>query len=356
MCWRYNKIASAEKAALAEKVALAKKAPETMPEKSGVVIKRTSFDAFGKKLPEAQKDASRRKIVEIDGAEFEGFKLNEFAECIDAILDQRNKIIFVTGAAGTGKSSLVRYIQYHFAHLAPEGQKRNIAVVAPTAVAAIAAGAVTIHSFFGFAHEPADSFIADIQPTNRLKLLQELDILIIDEISMVRADMLDAIEKSLRINRGGDELFGGIQIVMVGDMLQLPPIVTNREKSAFAPAANARYSSRYFPGAHCMQERESPLTIFLKTVRRQTDHEFVRILSDIRMEKNVGSALETLNQKCRRSIPAGICPITIVPTNKSSEEINLRELDKINSPEKTYKAGISGKFDAKDEKSPRRTL
>ena len=332
-------------------VASVKKASETMLKKPSVVIKRTTFDAFGKKLPEAQKDASRRKIAEIDGAEFEGFELKEFAECIDTISDRRNQIIFVTGAAGTGKSSLVRYIQYHFAHLAPDEQKRNIAVVAPTAVAAIAAGAVTIHSFFGFPHEPADSFIADIRPTNRSKLFQKLDILIIDEISMVRADMLDAIEKSLRVNRDGGEPFGGVQIVMVGDMLQLPPIVTNRERSAFAPAANARYSSRYFPGAHCMQNREVYLTV-LETVRRQTDHEFVRILSDIRMAKNVASALKILNQKCRRTIPAGIRPIAIVPTNKSSEEINLRELRKINSPEKAYKASISGKFDANNEKKP----
>lgn len=319
-------------------------------EKSGVVIKRTSFDAFGEKPPETQKDDPRRRIAEIDGAQFWGFDLEEIEECIDTISNPSNRIIFVTGAAGTGKSSLVRYIQYYFAHLATVEEKRNVVVVAPTAVAAIAAGAVTIHSFFGFPHKPPDSFIKDIKPTNQKNLFRELDILIIDEISMVRADLLDAIEKALRKNRGTQKLFGGVQIVMVGDLLQLPPIVaTPKEKMAFAPAPDARYPSRYFLGARCMQKR-TMVTIFLKTARRQIDEEFVRILSDIRMETNIGSALKILNHKCLRPISTDIRPIAIVPTNRDAERINLHELGKIESPEKVYKATISGKFDPNSRK------
>ena len=324
---------------------------KSKPSPSSVVETTAPFPA-GRPAP-LPGGAPPRPIVEIDGKEFEGLELDGFQQCVD-IISRNDPLVFITGPAGAGKSTLVRYIRHHFAHAKPEERRKNIAVVAPTAVAAMAAMGQTIHSFFGFEHKPADSFIDDIRPTERCRLLCEvLDTLVIDEISMVRADMLDAIDKALRVNTGvKDQLFGGIQVVAVGDLLQLPPIVsTPQERQLFPPSPEAAYASAFFYGARCLEERE-PSIALLKQVFRQDDEQFVELLRDVRMERNLDCVLEHLNDKCHRSLPQGWRGVSIVPANRRADFINHTELGKISSPARFYHAITEGEFEVQDRRMP----
>ena len=294
-------------------------------------------------------DGPRRRIVEIDEAEFKGLELGGFQQCVD-IIARNEPLVFITGPAGTGKSTLVRYIRHCFAH---GERRRNIAVVAPTAVAAAAAVGQTIHSFFGFPHVPPDSFIDDIRPTERRRLLCEaLDTLVIDEISMVRADMVDAIDKALRVNRGVEDLFGGVQVVVVGDLLQLPPLVTTpEERKLFPPFPDASYRSAFFYGAHCLEEC-APSIALLKRVFRQDDETFAGLLHDVRMERNLEGALEELNDRCCHPPPDEWRGVFVVPTNSRADDINHRELEQINSPLRRYHAIKEGEFEVQDRRMP----
>ena len=317
-------------------------------DKSGLVEIDAPFP--NGKPPERTRSALRRKIVEIDGREFEGLELEGFQKCVD-IVARNAPLVFITGPAGTGKSTLVRYLRHQFAH---GEQRRNIAVVAPTAVAAMASMGQTIHSFFGFSHRPADSFTDDILPTERNRLLcGALNTLVIDEISMVRADMLDAIDKALRVNTGRDDLFGGVQVVVVGDLLQLPPIVSDQaERRLFPPSPEATYRSAFFFGARCLDGRDILKTVSLRQVFRQDDERFVDILHNVRMERDLEDALEELNNKCCEEIPEGWRGIHIVPTNSQADDINHRALEQIQSPARRYEAIIEGEFEVRDRRVP----
>ena len=315
------------------------------------LTKRTSIDVFQRRFQPPPGDGPERTIAEIKGAEFEGLDLAQFDHCLDVIEQHSNRLVFITGPAGTGKSTLVRYMQYHFAHADPPEQRRNVAVVAPTAVAAMSAKGETIHSFFGFLHHPPASFIHKIKPHPlRTRLFSALDTLIIDEISMVRADMIDAIDEALRVNIGNDELFGGVQIVMIGDLLQLPPIVeTKEEPHLFLPELDAPYPTSFCFSAQCLEgRRDLDKTIFLEHVFRQEESEFIEILHDVRWGRNLREALFRLNEKCaNRPKPEKWGGITLVPTHDKAGEINGREMDKIPHPVKSYPAEKSGNFDIK---------
>ena len=146
----------------------------------------------------------------------------EFQRAFD-LLESTQKNVFLTGKAGTGKSAFLHYFR--------ENTRKKIAVVAPTGVAALNVGAQTIHSFFRL--KPAFVDVKALKP-NRSKVLKELDLLIIDEISMVRADVFDGIDHSLRLARKNDKPFGGVQLCVIGDLYQLPPVVSREEKTFYA--------------------------------------------------------------------------------------------------------------------------
>ena len=288
----------------------------------------------------------RRTVAEIEDEKFEGIEItDDFQSSIDYIARNGPGPLIITGAAGTGKSMLVRYLRYYFSHKAE--RKKNIAIVAPTGVAALSAKAQTIHSFFGFPPITADTHLENIKSTRRDQLFQNLDTLIIDEISMVRADMFDAIEKSLRVHIDEKQDFGGVQIVMVGDFLQLPPIVKQEEWPLFG--FGKRYTTHYVPGAMCLQNREVHHIIDLPRYFRQLDEKFTQCLHAVRERaENCEDALQYLNQHCVRSNPPIERGVILMPYKRSVEETNRKRLDAIQYPLRQYEGKFEGEFRFKE--------
>lgn len=252
------------------------------------------------------------------------------------MLEETSQSFFLTGKAGTGKSTLLKYFRAN--------TKKNFAVVAFTGLAAINVNGQTIHSFFGFPMGFIDT--SKIRPNEVLKeLLGSLDTLIIDEVSMLRADMMDAIDKSLRINRrDSHKPFGGIQLVMVGDMYQLPPIVEKELKDVYG----RYYDTPYFFSADVFKHLSVPL-ITLQTVHRQTDPTFINILNCIRERKNVHSALAALNQHVKydfNELKEGET-VMLTTTNEKARELNSFFLTRIQGLSYSFEAVVTGEFDPK---------
>lgn len=240
--------------------------------------------------------------------------------------------IFVTGKAGTGKSRLLT----HFV----ETTNKVVVLLAPTGMAALRINGQTIHSFFGF--PPRALSEEDIKPSSKRELYRALDTIVIDEISMVRTDMLDAIDQFLRLNgKDGEKPFGGIQMVFFGDLYQLPPIIADEDESKYL-ASN--YNGSFFFDAHVM--RQLPMEkLELTKVFRQKDAEFVRALNTVRIDEANQEMLDYLNQRHApvRSKDRNTF-VTLVTTNKFADLINSQELGKIPSPSFTYTAQLEGEF------------
>ncbi len=252
-----------------------------------------------------------------------------------------NKNIFLTGKAGTGKTT--------FLHNLKKTLHKRMAIVAPTGVAAINAGGVTIHSFFQLPFGPhiPESFMATASvhkfSKERINLIKSLDLLVIDEISMVRADMLDGIDEVLRKYKDRNRPFGGIQLLMIGDLHQLSPVIKDEEWSLL----KAYYDTIFFFSSHALQ-KTNPIRIELTHIYRQTDTTFIDLLNIIRENKQDAQTLETLNQ---RYIP-NFKPaddegyITLTTHNASAQNINAEKLEALTTPTKTFKAEITGDFPA----------
>lgn len=253
--------------------------------------------------------------------------------------------LFLTGRAGSGKTTLLQEVLLE--------ADKSMVVVAPTGVAAINAGGVTIHSFFQIPPAtflPTNDFLFNDRFVNRpmlkehmkmggekQRLIRELDTLVIDEISMVRADLLDAIDFVLRFVRRSTQPFGGIQVVMVGDLYQLPPVVKEVDWSTLSEY----YQTPYFFNAMVWKQAKM-VPIELKKVYRQKDSVFLDMLNNIRDGKLSGEDLELLNT---RYFPDGKQEAILLTThNRSANTVNDRELDSIDAPKLTFKAAIKGKF------------
>jgi tRNA uridine 5-carbamoylmethylation protein Kti12 len=250
-----------------------------------------------------------------------------------------HKNIFLTGKAGTGKTTFLQQIKH-------ESPKR-MAVVAPTGVAAINAGGMTIHSFFQLPFGPFLPNMANDAARQRrfsrekIRLLRSLDLLVIDEISMVRADLLDAIDDVLRRYRDRSKPFGGVQLLMIGDLHQLPPVVKDDEWYLL----REHYQTAYFFGSHALQNTQ-PVSIELKHIYRQSDSTFIDLLNKVRNNKIDAEVLQQLNSRYVPNFePEPDNPyITLTAHNASAQEINAEKLAAIQQPAQSFKAVVQGDF------------
>lgn len=261
---------------------------------------------------------------------------NPLLELAQAYINSTNTLVFLTGKAGTGKTTFLRAIR--------NNSKKKLAVVAPTGVASINAGGMTIHSLFQLPFGPilpgGDSPVLTYNAEKR-DLLQSLELLIIDEISMVRPDVLDQIDLILRSIRGNGHAFGGIQLLLIGDLAQLSPIVRDEEWTLLRPY----YQTPYFFSSRVLQQTPY-VRIELDKVYRQSDPVFVEILNGMRDQSLSASSLETLN---RRYVPdftptAEDPYITLTTHNRNAQQINAERLEKLEVEEVEYKATIRGEF------------
>lgn len=245
--------------------------------------------------------------------------------------------IFLTGKAGTGKTTFLREVK--------QRSPKRMVVVAPTGVAAINAGGQTIHSFFQL---PLSPYVPESRYRERYdfskekkKLLRTLDLLVIDEVSMVRSDLLDAIDDVMRRFRDPRRPFGGVQLLLIGDLQQLTPVVTPADEALL----KAHYNTPYFFGSNALRQTQY-VTIELKQVYRQQDRAFIDILNHIREGQVTAADLERLNQRCisnfHPSPDEGY--IRLTTHNHLADTYNEQELSDIPSRAFTYNARIDGTF------------
>ncbi len=269
------------------------------------------------------------------------FQTNPQLELAFDYVRNTHKNIFLTGKAGTGKTT--------FLHQVKRETPKRMVIVAPTGVAAINAGGMTIHSFFQL---PFGPFLPGSTPDptrqrrfsgEKIRLIQSLDLLVIDEISMVRADVLDAIDDVLRRYRDRYKPFGGLQLLMIGDLHQLPPIVKDEEWYLL----REHYQTMYFFGSQALGKTD-PVSIELKHIYRQSDTSFIDLLNKVRNNLIDESVLALLNSRYVANFkPTEEEPyITLTAHNASAQEINSEKLADIAQPLQTFKASIEGDFPA----------
>lgn len=253
------------------------------------------------------------------------------------VMEDTNKNVFITGRAGTGKSTLLQ----HFRNTT----KKNIAVLAPTGVAAVNVKGQTIHSFFGFKPDITPDMVKGLRPKEKA-IYKELDAIVIDEVSMVRADLMDCIDRFLRIHgKSKKKPFGGIQMIFIGDLYQLPPVVTSRDKAML----DGLYKSLYFFDAMVFSKDLEMEFIELEKVYRQRDDRFLNILNAIRNKTISDQDISEIN---RRYMPEFYDDkgfyIYLTTTNDLADSINIQRLAEIKGKEYTYHGHIEGDFDSRD--------
>jgi len=242
--------------------------------------------------------------------------------------------LFITGRAGTGKSTLLRALRAAGAE--------NMAIVAPTGLAAVNVGGQTIHSFFSL--PPKLILPEDIRRSRNGGVMRKLDFLVIDEVSMVRADLMHGIDLALRLNRGRQrDPFGGLRLLLFGDLHQLPPVVQEGEVAAYL---DETYGGPFFFGVPALMEGAGTQRIELQHVFRQRDEALLQVLNSIR-EGNAGTQeLSLLNERVRpiRTLSEGDPYVILTPTNQAAQRINTAFLSAIPGEAFTYPASVTGEF------------
>ena len=277
-------------------------------------------------------------------------KKDHLFELAESYIAQTGISVFLTGRAGTGKTTFLKYIV--------ENTPKRCVVLAPTGVAAINAGGVTIHSFFQL---PLCPYLPDVKELvteyqmpeaqrklrkEKVKIIKTLDLLIIDEISMVRADLLDSVDAVMRRYRHNDQPFGGVQLLMIGDAHQLPPVVTEKEE----PWLKKVYKSPFFFHSKVMQQLKY-VTIELETVYRQSDTTFLDILNNIRSGTMDNNTYRLLNSRLDpRFNPdetisgQGQRWIRLTTHNRQADNINQEKMNALKTRLFTFYADIEGNF------------
>jgi ATP-dependent exoDNAse (exonuclease V) alpha subunit len=286
-----------------------------------------------------------------------------FRRALD-IMEGTSHHVFITGKAGTGKSTLLEHWR---------GQTlKRIAVLAPTGVAALNVRGQTIHSFFGFKPDVTPEAVRTLSKgrgatADRAALYRNLDAIVIDEVSMVRADLMDCAEKFLRLNGPRPkERFGGLQMIFIGDLYQLPPVVTGQERGLFAPdppslrrgfgprsdpasvLSAARYESPYFFSARIFAEPDFDMDfVELEKVYRQSDAAFITLLNAIRNRSVDDAQVAHLNSRLDPSFapPDGEFYITLTSTNDLAAARNREKLSALRGRARRYEGLIDGEFD-----------
>lgn len=258
---------------------------------------------------------------------------DDFKYALDA-LEKSNQHLFITGKAGTGKSTLLQLFR--------NTTRKKTVVLAPTGVAALNVRGQTIHSFFGLPARPLSR--SEIFPRKDKRIFKQLELIIIDEISMVRADLLDNIDYILQLNRGNNLLFGGVQMVFFGDLFQLPPVVSSDEEKKYF---SSFYNSPYFFSAKVFEAGFRMEMLELRKVYRQESRHFLRLLDNLRLGEMDQDDFEDFNARHRPDFPAKDYYITLSPRNQLVDQLNSQKLLELSTEEFTFNAEITGAFDLK---------
>ena len=261
------------------------------------------------------------------------------------LVTNTSQSVFLTGKAGTGKSTFLRYIC--------ETTKKKYVVLAPTGIAAVNVGGMTMHSFFKMPLKPLLPDDVDFSPSkirktlkypkDKVKIIKELELIIIDEISMVRADMIDFVDKVLRIYSGNmREPFGGKQLLLVGDVFQLEPVIT----AEMRPLLQRAYNQFFFFNANAFKGIDI-VSIELRKIYRQTDNKFISILDRIRINKATKEDLLTINSRYTQgndNEKQDDFVITLATRRDTVDVINEQHLAELDSDEYLYEGEIDGTF------------
>ncbi len=267
----------------------------------------------------------------------EGMQFNAPLEEAWRVLSQTQDNVFITGQAGTGKSTFLDYIQKHL--------NKRMAVLAPTGVAALNVRGQTLHSFFRFKPRLLDT--RDVRPRRNRKLYEKLELLVVDEISMVRADMFHCMDTFLRLN-GPSPLkpFGGVQLCIIGDMYQLPPVLRGEEEGIFSRL----YDSPYVFSAPSFDEAAFGV-VELTTVYRQGDGGFLQALHAIRRGDADAGVMAFLNERVGRE--KGLQqPIVLTTTNRMADAENMRRMHALPSAETCLPGQTEGEWDIPEHQLP----
>lgn len=266
----------------------------------------------------------------------------DFASAL-AEMEQTSHSIFITGRAGTGKSTLLKQFR--------DTTQKNVVVLAPTGVAAVNVGGVTIHSFFHFKPDITGEKARALAASSRsAQMYRALDTILIDEISMVRADLLDCIDIFLRRVCGSDEPFGGKQMIFFGDLYQLPPVTTSQDIQLFQSLV---YDTPYFFGANVMSQLDLHHHE-LTHIYRQTDPEFIDLLGNIRNNTLTEDDLELLNRRVNPDYlpPVDEMVVYLTTTNYLADGYNASMLRELTTETASFQAKTEGHFDAKSSPVP----
>ncbi|MGA1456707.1 MAG: ATP-dependent DNA helicase [Arenicellales bacterium] len=264
---------------------------------------------------------------------------DEFQQVLDLLSVATPPVVFVTGSAGTGKSTLIEVLRSEL--------QKNLVVVAPTGVAALNVQGQTIHSFFQLppGPQPRAKRIAGAAKD----VVEKMDVLVIDEISMVRADLLDAVDDALRLNTGRPGApFGGKTVVLVGDMHQLPPVVAGREEQRLF---EEHYESPYFFSA--MALRELPMvTVTLTRSFRQADSDFIELLDNIRTGTDLGWTVDKLNAAVHEDMMPDETRLVLTSVNARARQFNEQQLAQLPGELWSFDAQVNGDWLENDSQLP----